>query len=298
MIRRPAAILASLGLVVVWGSAAFLKSLDPAAFADQITQHRVTPAAWSPVLAWLFIVAETSLAAAHLSFVRPRLAFAGSTLLLLLFVGVTFWAWAHGNAEGCGCFGRLASRPPLEVILEDAAFLSLAVGGFFLARGFRPPRRSPAVFAALLPLAIVLPLVGPRLPADALVTTFNPGQDLSHLAAEDLPVLLGQGEVLLVLISDSCPACEEGLPRLNEIAGTEGAPAVVAVFAGSRREARAWSLARVPAFGVASAPVKVLRQYYRRLPQVALLENGVVRKVWRNRIPGRVEVQAAGVTPG
>lgn len=293
MIRRLVVILASLGLVAVWGGAAFLKSLDPAAFADQITAHKVTPAAWSPALAWFFIVLEALLAAGLLSFLNPRLGFAGSILLLLGFIGVTGWAWAHGNAEACGCFGRLASRSPSEVIIEDALFLAVAVVGFVLAGRWRRPGRSGVAFALLAPLALALPLAGPHLPADALVTTFRAGEDLSHLAADDLPVSLGEGKVLLVLMGDPCPPCQEGLSRLNEIAGMEGAPSVAAVFAGSRREARAWSLARVPAFGVASAPAKVLRQYYRRLPQVALLEDGIVRRVWRNRIPAWSEVRAA-----
>ncbi len=293
MIRGLVITLCSLGLAAVWGTAAFLKALDPAAFAGQITAHKITPESWSLVLAYFFVAVETLLALAHLAHFRLRLAFSGSALLLLFFIGVTGWAWSQGNTEGCGCFGRLAARPPIEVILEDTAFLAAAVLGFLLLRDWKEPRTAQAVFAVLSPLIVVLPATGPRLPFDSLITTLNPGEDMSTLAADDLPGPLDDGLVLLTFINDPCEPCVEGLPRLEKIAGTEGAPQVVAVFAGTRREARAWSLTHVPPFGVASAPEKVLRQYYRSLPQTALLKDGIILTVWRNRIPGWDEVSAA-----
>jgi hypothetical protein len=180
------------------------------------------------------------------------------------------------------------------VIAEDSGFLAIAVLGFVISRGFEPRRRSALTMTFLSPLAVIVPWIGPRLPGDALVTAFNPGQDLSDLAAEDLTVPLNEGWVLLVLLTDPCAECVEGVSKLNDIAGRAGSPPIAAVFAGTRREARAWALEHVPAFGVASAPVKVLRQYYRRLPQAALLESGIIRKVWRNRIPGWEEVAMVG----
>lgn len=281
----------------IWGTAAFLKSLDPAAFAGQITAHGITPAALGLPLAYAFIFVEALLAVAHLTFFRPRFTFAGSALLLVFFMGITGIAWAMGNTEGCGCFGRLAARHPREVIIEDAGFLAIAVLGYFAARGLPGLSFSRVAFAVLAPLAIILPVAGPHLPGDQFVTSFNPGEDLSDLAAEDLPVRLGDGHVLLVLLGDSCAACDAGLPALEEIAGEEGAPPIAAVFAGSRRDARAWALEHVPPFGVGHLTEKVLRQYYRRLPQTALLDSGRVVKVWRNRVPAVSEVMEALPVP-
>lgn len=284
-------ILASLGLAAVWGSAAFLKALDPPAFADQITAHKVMPAGWSLPLAYLFITVEGLLAAAHLAFFRPRLAFPASAALLIVFIGVTGWAWSQGNTEGCGCFGRLAARHPREVILEDVLFLAAALIGYRACHGLAPLRRAALAFGALVPLALALPLVGARLPFDHLITTLNPGEDLSNLAAEDLPGPLEEGSVLLVFLADSCAVCDAAVERLGALAGEPDAPRVIGLFAGTRREARTWTLGVVPGFPVASAPVKVLRQYYRRLPQTALLAGGRIVRVWRDRIPGWEEVR-------
>lgn len=286
MTRKLLVGLCALGLAVVWGTASFLKALDPAAFAEQITLHGFTPAAWGRWLAFFFVAVEAFLAIALVTVFRPRLAFLGSGLLLLLFIGVTAVAWARGNTAGCGCFGRLASRHPREVILEDAGFLALAVVGFVAAHSWSTGRRSKGAFAALVPLALLLPALGPRIPADDLITDFRVGTDLTDLAAEDLPGALNEGEILLVLVGRDCRPCDEGLDRLNDVAGREGGPQVVAVYSGTRAEARSWALDRVPAFAVGSAPEKVLRQYYRALPQAALLRQGRVVKVWRNRLPG------------
>ena len=293
MLRRLLLVAAALGLVAVWGSAAFLKALDVPAFADQVTAHKITPAAWSGTLAFLLIVFEGLLAIAHLTFFRPRLAFAASAGLLLFFIGVTGWAWAHGNTEGCGCFGRLAARSPKDVILEDGLFVLLAAVGWWAAGAIKAPRRAPLFFAVLAPLALILPFVGAKIPADALVTTLNPGTDLHLLAADDLPGPLNDGPQLLVFLSDSCAACDAGLPNLADLAGRDDAPSVIGIFAGSRRDARAWGLVHVPPFPLASGPVKVLRQYYRRLPVTVLLKEGVVTQVWRNRVPTWADVQAA-----
>ncbi|HEX7878668.1 MAG TPA: MauE/DoxX family redox-associated membrane protein [Candidatus Eisenbacteria bacterium] len=284
---------AALGLAAIWGMAAFLKALDPAAFAEQITQHHVTPAAWSPLLARVFVAIEALLVVAHLSLWRPKWVFAASGILLLLFMGATGLAWAGGHTEGCGCFGRLAARHPREVLLEDAGFLALAAVGFRAAAGFGSRRWSGPVLIALTPLALALPFVGPHLPGDSLVTTFNPGEDLTHLAADDLPQPLDDGKVLLVLMGPECSPCDAGLESLNTIAGTEGAPTVIVVYAGSRNEARSWVLDHVPGFAVGSAPEKVLRQYYRKLPQVGLLDGGRIVKVWRGRVPAPGEITPA-----
>lgn len=290
LVRKILLVLSALGLAVVWGSAAFLKSLDPGAFAEQITQHHVTPAAWSSFLAIFFITIEAMLVAAHLSFWRPRLVFIASGLLLIGFMGVTAIAWANGNTEGCGCFGRLAARHPREVIVEDLGFLLMAVAGYWAAGSHAVFGRSRGVLLALLPLAVALPIVGPHLPFDSLVTTFNPGEEMTNLAAEDLPQGLDEGDVLLVLVGPDCPACDQGLESLNQIAATDGAPTVIAVYAGSRSEAQSWALDHVPGFAVSSAPVKVLRQYYRKLPQVGLLSEGKLVRVWRGTIPTAAEI--------
>ncbi len=294
MSRRHAGTASALALALVWIAAAVLKSLDPAAFAEQIARHRIVPEPWGSPLAYLFIAVESLLGFALVAGFRRRAACGASALLLLFFMVVTGWAWAHGNALDCGCFGRLAERGPGATILEDAGLLALALIGWRAGgAAIRPSRRATAAFAALAPLAVILPLLGPVLPVDSLVTDLRPGADLSNLAVDNLTTPIGRGTVVLALLSDRCEACVAALPALNAIAQAGDGATVIGVFAGDRAGAMEWTLTHVPEFEVGDMPASVLRRYYRRLPSVALLRDGIVRKVWR-RAPTLAEARSAG----
>ena len=145
-------------------------------------------------------------------------------------------------------------------------------------------------YALLLPLFLAMPWAAPRLPVDPWVTSMRPGVSLEHLAADDLKVPLSDGRVFVAFLSDGCAACPEALPMMETLGRSSGAPRVTAIFAGDRAAKRAWALEHVPSFPLAHAPVKSLRQYYRKLPVFLLLEEGTIRRIWWNRIPSPQEV--------
>jgi thiol-disulfide isomerase/thioredoxin len=270
--------------------AAFFKAGDPALFADQIGAHRVTPTAWSPWLAYLFVAAELGLAAALIAFVWPRVVFGLTIFLMLFFIGVTAWAWAHGNAEGCGCFGRLVDRGPRAVIIEDAIIVVTSVLGILLTRRARTRPWQWVLCGALLVPVLGLTAFGRSLPIDGIVVGIRPGTNLANMALDGPAPALEEGRVLLALVGPECAACDAGVPGLKEIADAEGRPQVLAVYAGKPGAAQAWRLTHLPNFPVAWASEKVLRQYHRRLPVTFLLDHGIVRRVWWNRIPNAGEI--------
>ena len=272
--------------------AAFFKAGDPALFIDQISAHKVTPEAWSPFLAYFFVSVELVAAAAFVAFVWPRLVFGGTIVLMLGFIGVTAWAWAHGNTEGCGCFGRFYDRGPGSVIVEDTVIIIASVVALYLLRGFRTRRWQWGLAAPLVVVALLLTFFGTALPLDGLVVGIGPGSDLSDMAIEGARISIDEDLVLVALVGADCPACEAGMPALKQIAAQSGAPQVLAVFSGSRGDAQAWRMMQLPNFPVGTSPPRVLRQYHRALPAVFLLEDGIVRQTWWNRIPTADEVLA------
>jgi hypothetical protein len=278
------------GVLVV---AAFFKAGDPALFAEQITGHHVTPASWSNWLAFFFIAAELLLGAALIAFLQPRAAFALTILMMLGFIGVTAWAWAHGDIRECGCFGRAIDRGPREVIIEDVVVIAAAALGIWLINGARSAAWRQKFFAALLLPVIILLAFGTSLPLDRLVVGVGPGSDLSRMVVEDLPVPLEEGRVLVAIVGPDCPACDEGVTQLVRIAEDQLVPHVVGAYAGKPGPALAWRLKHQPNFPVGNAPERVLRQYYRRLPATFLLEDGIVRDVWWGRIPLPDDVRGA-----
>ena len=271
--------------------AAFFKAGDPAMFAEQISGYEVTPASWSPLLAFFFVAAELVLAAALVSFVLPRITLGLNILLMLGFIGVTAWAWAHGNAGDCGCFGRALERGPRDVIIEDTIVVLASLLAIFLLRGFRTRPWQWSIFAILLVPVLILVAFGPSLPIDGLVVGIGPGDDLSDIAIAGLRQPVAEGNVLLVLVAPNCEACETGVTALRAIAGG-GALDVIAAVPGGPREAQRWRLQHHPNFPVGYAPQRALRQYYRRLPVTLRLEDGIVRTVWWNEIPTPDQVRA------
>jgi hypothetical protein len=282
--------LAAAGVLVV---AAFSKAADPALFAEQITAHRVTPPAWSPLLAYGFIAAELVLGAALIAFVAPRVAFSLNILLMLGFIGVTAWAWAHGSIKECGCFGRLLDRGPRDVIIEDAIVIAASIVGFRLAKPARTRSGQWTLFAALLVPAIALTGFGGTLPIDGIVVGIRPGTNLTDMAIAGLPTGIDEGSVLLALVGPDCAPCDDGTPRLKAIVAEKIVPSVIAACPGDAAEAQRWRLEHLPNFPVGYAPARVLRQYYRRLPVTILLERGIVQHVWWNRVPAPAEVKSA-----
>jgi len=292
---RIAGILVSLYLGGMLLYAAALKAADPGLFVDQIRGYGIFPSL-APLGAVAFVWVELLLGAALILQVAPRWAHLGTAALMLLFIGVTAYAWSQGNTENCGCFGRLGGRAPRDVILEDTAFVALAGFGFWAARFQREPwiARSRArwgAFAVLGGIAIALPWLAPRLPVDSYVTGIGPGYRIDRLAADDLKVDLGEGPVLVGLLGEGCAPCVEALPMMGELAQADAGPKVVGVFSGDRARKRAWALEHAPAFPLAHAPEKSLRQYYRRLPAFFLAEDGKVTRVWWGRPPAAEEVR-------
>ncbi|MCK4305679.1 MAG: hypothetical protein KAY24_15685 [Candidatus Eisenbacteria sp.] len=292
-LRTPAAYLLGLFAAAILAIAAFHKAADPGLFVDQITAHKVTPAAWSPAIAYFFVAAELLIAAAFVAFIWPRLVFAGTILMMLGFIGVTAWAWAHGNAETCGCFGRLVDRGPQEVIIEDSVVIVTSLLGLYLARGFRTRRRQWALAIPLMAVALALTIFGAAMPVDGIVVGIGPGHDLSDMALQGVRIPLDEGWILLAIIGPDCPKCDQGVASLKQVVTRKMGPKVVAAYPGTSGEAQAWRMKHLPSFPVASSPERILRQYYRQVPATFMMEDGIVRKVWWNEIPTPEQVAEA-----
>ncbi|MDM7916927.1 MAG: MauE/DoxX family redox-associated membrane protein [Candidatus Eisenbacteria bacterium] len=272
--------------------AALLKGLDPRLFADQITAHRVTPAAWSAFLAPVVVFLEIAIGLALALRLWPRFTHFAFLAMMIGFIAITAYAWSQGNAKECGCFGRAVGRGPTAVLVQDSLLIVVSLVAMRLERGARTSARLVAAGAVLLLPSLAFSIFGGKMPAQSLVTGIRSGSSLADLPIEDLRRPHTEGWALLLLVGPDCPACREGLPDLSALARNRKDVAVAAVYSGPRQEAMAWRLENLPAFPVAHASARALRAYYRELPTAFLSKDGALVQAWWGRLPHGAEVEA------
>ncbi|MGI8431026.1 MAG: MauE/DoxX family redox-associated membrane protein [Chthoniobacterales bacterium] len=130
--------------------AGVLKARDPLRFASDISNYAMI--SWSLgvrvafYLPWLEIICGLALIL--------QLFFAGaivlSALMVVVFVGATIWARAHGIDVACGCFGTVSSNLTLTWHLVLNAGLLVALGVLWWLRPLaelKPSAVAPAKVA-------------------------------------------------------------------------------------------------------------------------------------------------------
>ncbi len=268
----------------VFLTAGILKSFDPDGFAYQIESYGIISGILTYIAALIFIVVEFLIAIALLINYRPKITFTGAGILLFFFIIVTGWAWSQGKTEGCGCFGSLASRTPADVIIEDIFLL----GGLFVSwlsmkgNSFQNVQWKNRLFLASFVFAVALPVLGPRMPVDSIVTDLKIGADLKELSVSDIDADLTEGEYLVVLLDEECEQCEKIVEDLNRIVNNSTAPELVGILVGDRDNVFEFVWKYGVIFNLGYAPREEVGNLYRKLPKAFLLKDGIVKQVWND----------------
>src|SRR5450432_3426383 len=123
LVRRMLAVLA--GAVFVY--AGILKVRDPVQFASAINNYQMVP--WSVGVRFAFYLPWLEILCG-LALIFHRLmagALAITIGLMLVFVGATVWAKAHGIDVACGCFGSASSNLTLtwHLVLDGCILAAL-----------------------------------------------------------------------------------------------------------------------------------------------------------------------------
>lgn len=283
--------------------AAVAKSLDPRAFAEEISSLGLTGGLPPFALAIAVLGVEALLGALLVLNLRRLPVLIAATALVLLFVGITgrsAWRAARGLEDptgACGCFGNLVERTPAEALVQD---LLLLVPTLALAWIGRPGARRRASPRIALATAVGLGTAGfavaaPGLPLDDRATRLRPGVGLEEICAgtaddrvclADLAPELASGAHLVVLADVESEHFGRLADRLNlwARAGSEPRVAVLAEISPDRRQELYWTVG--PAFELHDAPRAMLRPLYRTLPRSFRVEEGRVTATWTGLPPG------------
>ena len=279
-------------LVAVWA-----KTLDPAAFAEQISLEELDGILPASAVALIALALEAGLGLALLFGLRRKWVLIPATLLVAFFVFLTGRAWyldAHGlrEAANCGCFGNLVQRSPAEAFWQDLLLLVPPLLLAFVGRDRRPPLFPPirtAVAVVGAAAVAVFAWKAPELPLDDLATRLRPGVKLADLcagAAESRVCLaavapqLKEGRHLVVMAKLDDPAFTAAVDSLNAYAGKQGNPTLWVLADTTPEEKRAFFWKWGPAFEIRETPLELLRPLYRRLPRSFEVKDGAVTRTF------------------
>lgn len=285
--------------------AAWAKTLDPSAFAGQITQEGLDFLLPAMAVAIFALGLEVFLGSALVLGIRRLYILGPSAALVVFFLfltGRSYWRYLQGiepeEGASCGCFGNLVQRTPAEAFWQDTLLMVPALLLAFLA--WRTTARWPvarlAVVSVLTLATVVVAWKAPELPLDDLATRLRPGTDPATLCAGSeengslvcldaiLPEI-GEGEHLVIIAEVDDETFLAAVDQLNEhhLAGAD--PPLWVLTASTEEQLFQFRFSRGPAFELRESPPALLRPLYRTLPRSFRTSEGRVVETFQGLPP-------------
>ena len=294
----PRVLAGAVGLILL--IAGLVKAMDMDLFIRQmrdygiISQHELL--AFS---AWGLIALEFALGIGLLIFYRPKIMLALTSLLWIIFLGATSWAWLTGATEECGCFGVWVEYSPAQAVMENLTLLfATLIARVLYKESYRTQSRVKAwcvalsfLIGAALPLTMGFPLSR---------ITQSPWEnieiELSKLQIRGLDrVDLSRGSHLLIIMDTDCEHCKEALPEMDALAEANDLPSVTVLCPNDDSARKRFIQEFQPAFPLGQIEERV---FFRILglgdvPRTILVKDMRVQGVWDHHVPGRKLIEAA-----
>ncbi len=285
--------------------AAWAKTLDPAAFAQQITQEGLDFLLPAGSVALIALAIEVFLGSALILGLRQRFILWPTALLVVFFLFLTgraYWRYVQGvplPETGCGCFGNLVERTPAEAFWQDLLLMvpALLLAFLGLQRGGRPRWRL-AIVGLLTAIVVLVAWKAPELPLDNLATRLSPGVEVATLcvgkeadgthecldSARILPELAA-GEHLVIMADIAAESFTAEIDTLNAYHWAGKGPSLWVLTDAAEDQIFALRFGHGPAFALREAPSTLLAPLYRTLPRSFLTRDGRVVETFTGMPP-------------
>ena len=271
--------------------ASFLKGLDPDEFAFSLESLEIFPSGWSPFLAYFTIGIECLVGLSLLQRGVSTIFLVITGILVSSFLGFSLWSLLGGEVQSCACFGSLIPRTPSEAVVGDSLLVicwllcltarTIEVRGESVRRG--------GYNWWLLAGSVVLTASFPSTPGDW--TLLNQGTNVQHLSPLHGEFSFGKGSYLVALLLAGQLESDYLIDKLASRAPIYAGRKVVALLPEPPEKVIALWFAKSPGFPLAPIERIELEPYYRRLPRVFTVCDGVVTSVL-GRISGLQEFLA------
>jgi hypothetical protein len=209
-----------------------------------------------------------------------------ATALMAGFTVLVTLAWLNGYDESCGCFGSLLERSAEGAIVEDVLMLVLLVFGWASGRGTETTVRESGTIMTVVTFVL---LIGGAVQVSAARERIDDsdltvGVSLSDVSISDEEVDLGSGDRVIVIMTPTCARCRRAVPKLNSLSRIDGTPEIVGLthYQQDEEELTAMREKLKPEFPILTLTKKDFMRlaWGHGVPRVALLNEGVVTRVW------------------
>jgi thiol-disulfide isomerase/thioredoxin/uncharacterized membrane protein YphA (DoxX/SURF4 family) len=262
------------------------KSFEIDLFIRQIRDYQIIA---NPLLiilgAWCLITFECCLGAALAVNFQPKIAVPLGSLLFLIFMAATGWAWHTGATNDCGCFGSWIERTPKEAMLEDVVLFCFLMIAWKWNRSFRkwPHFMKEFLVAIAFLLGLSLPLiVGPVIDRITSALTGPAKEGFENFVLNFPEKDLSVGKHIIFIMATDCPHCRAEMENLNKIAEDKELPDVIAFVMNNKEQCDEFIFEFEPAFKIYQIKDD---DYWRLLgdgeiPRTILINDGLVIKKW------------------
>ena len=294
----PRLLAGAVGLILLM--AGLVKAMDMDLFIRQMRDYGIiSQHVLLALSAWGLIALECALGIGLLIFYRPKITLPFTSLLWVMFLGATSWAWITGATEECGCFGAWVEYSPGQAVLENLILLVASLFAWVLYKEPHRPQSSAKVWCVTiafligiaLPLAFGFPLS--RISQSPWETIES---ELSKLQIEGVDkVDLSSGTHLIIIMDTDCEHCKEALPALDALAEAPDLPPLIALSMNNESARRRFVEEFQPAFPLGQIEENA---FWRLLglgdvPRTILLKDKRVQSVWDHHVPDRKLIEAA-----
>ncbi|NLA75009.1 MAG: hypothetical protein GX846_06035, partial [Deltaproteobacteria bacterium] len=229
---------------------------------------------------------------------QPRIGVPLATMLFIIFIAATGWAWYAGTTDDCGCFGSWVERTPKEAMLEDMIILCFLLISWKWNSSFKkwPYFMKEFLVAIAFFVGLSLPLtVGPVI--DRITTALTgPAKEGFEIFKLDFPEKdLSVGKHIIIIMATDCPHCRDVMDSLNKIAEEKDLPEVISFVMNNKEQRDDFIFEFDPAFEIYQIKDN---DYWRLLgdgeiPRIIIINDGIVIKKWDLVLPDLNSLKAA-----
>lgn len=272
--------------------AGLVKALDTMSFVMHLTRFPRLPFGLARVAGPLFLVCECALGAALAVGLWRGWILPVTLGMLVALAAVLVWGLVRGEAEECGCYGRLIHLTFPQSLALDGVYVIV------LALGWRTAPELPGPDAAWKIAAVIAAgILAAILSAVSWFSVRKKGRPLiawgpirpgviwnSSWLGHPTRYSLESGEHLVAFLTMSCSTCAGWMSLLrNAVQPHPDLPGVLGVIDLSEEELE--ELQELLGFPLVAASSPAIRRLTWTLPFGVLVEDGVVREVWPDMVP-------------